>query len=74
MTCPRGQQEIPTKAYFCTKCGTRLTLACAKCNTEVWSGRGPYSLNCAARQRSAAPSPSFSRISSNFVPTSVRAA
>ena len=35
----------------------------------------PYwPLNCAARQRSAAPSPSFSRISSNFRPTSVRAA
>ena len=33
-----------------------------------------YSANCAARQRSAAPSPSFSLISSNFVPTSVRAA
>jgi hypothetical protein len=34
---------------------------------------GRYS-NWAARQRSAAPRPSFSRISSNFTPTSVRAA
>ena len=33
-----------------------------------------YSANCAARQRRAAPRPSFSRISSNFTPTSVRAA
>ena len=36
--------------------------------------RHRYSANWAARQRRAAPSPSFSRISSNFVPTSVRAA
>ena len=33
-----------------------------------------YSANWAARQRRAAPRPSFSRISSNFIPTSVRAA
>ena len=33
-----------------------------------------YSANWAARQRNAAPSPSLSRISSNFTPTSVRAA
>ena len=47
-------------------------------------GRGPgagvderhrrYPANCDARHFSAAPSPSFSRISSNFMPTSVRAA
>jgi hypothetical protein len=45
--------------------------------TWLWDWRNDtrrYSANCAARQRSAAPSPSFSRISSNFMPTSVRAA
>ena len=33
-----------------------------------------YSANCAARHFSAAPRPSFSLISSNFIPPSVRAA
>jgi len=37
-------------------------------------GTRAYSANCAAGNRSAAPRPSFSLISSNFTPTSVRAA
>src|SRR6266542_2578432 len=35
MTCPRCQQENPTEAHFCMKCGTGLNPVCAKCNAEL---------------------------------------
>ena len=38
MTCPRCQQENPTEAHFCIRCGARLTLTCAKCNTALPTG------------------------------------
>src|SRR5213594_3009507 len=38
MTCPRCQQENPTEARFCMRCGAGLTLTCAKCNTALPTG------------------------------------
>lgn len=52
--------------------GRSLGFVKARQNREL--ARQGYSANWAARHLRAAPSPSFSRISSNFIPTSVRAA
>ncbi len=38
MACPRCQQENPTGAHFCMRCGAGLTLTCAKCNTALPTG------------------------------------
>jgi ribosomal protein L40E len=38
MACPRCQQENPTEAHFCMRCGAGLTLTCAKCNTTPPTG------------------------------------
>ena len=38
MACPRCQQENPTEAHFCMRCGAGLTLTCAKCNTALPTG------------------------------------
>jgi class 3 adenylate cyclase/tetratricopeptide (TPR) repeat protein len=35
MQCPRCQQDNPSQARFCMKCGTGLTRACAACGTEL---------------------------------------
>jgi hypothetical protein len=39
MTCPRCQQENPAEAHFCMKCGTGLTLVCAKVQHRAADGR-----------------------------------
>ena len=39
MTCPRCQQENPAEAHFCMKCGTALTLVCAKVQHRAADGR-----------------------------------
>src|SRR5205809_648380 len=38
MNCPRCEQENPTHARFCMKCGASITLTCTKCGTELPAG------------------------------------
>ena len=33
MKCPRCQQEAPSEAAFCPKCGAKLSVPCAQCDT-----------------------------------------
>src|SRR5215470_15769234 len=61
MACPRCQQENPSEAHFCMRCGARLTLTCAKCNTALPTGAafcfacGHPAAAVPAEQRFAAP-------------------
>src|SRR5262245_31405335 len=61
MTCPRCQQQNPTEAHFCMRCGVGLTLTCTKCNTKLPMGAA-FCFSCGqpltavpAGQRFAAP-------------------
>src|SRR5262245_20596500 len=38
MRCPRCQQENPSQARFCMKCGASVTSTCARCGTELPAG------------------------------------
>src|SRR5262244_380757 len=61
MACPRCQQENPTEAHFCMRCGAGLTLTCAKCSTALPTGAafcfacGHPAAAVPAEQRFAAP-------------------
>src|SRR5690349_9535712 len=45
MRCPRCQQDSPSSAKFCPKCGARLTPVCAGCGTNLPVG-ARFCLEC----------------------------